>query len=180
MAQDASGWRVLAIDDDPLFLEVVQICLERLGCAVHTESDPREGLNAAIEGEFDLVLLDLMMPGMDGEEILSLLKPLSLKQKVVVVSGRDEQEAGAITRNLGAAGYIQKPVDTRQFTSLVCDLLQDRIRDTEVVAPLVPRSILDRGVAFVFGECEPTPGRQFSAMAILVGLGLVAVFLIVG
>ena len=67
-------------------------------------SGPRAGLNQAIEGRFDLVLLDLMIPEMAGEEILSLLKPLTLKQRVVVVSGSDENEARARTRDLGAAG----------------------------------------------------------------------------
>jgi len=166
------GGRVLAIDDDPLFLEVVQVCLERSGCEVQTANDPREGLKQAIEGKSDLVFLDLMMPSMTGEEIMSLLKPLSRKQKVVVVSGCDEQEARSKSRDLGAAGYIQKPVDTRQFTGLLYDLIQDRIRDATVDdVPLPPSTILDRLVSFVFGECEPTPARQFGAVAGLLAAG---------
>jgi CheY-like chemotaxis protein len=103
VAPGGGGWRVLTIDEDPLFLEIVQVCLERLGCTVQTESNPNEGLDAAIQGEHDLVLLDLKMAGMVGEEIFSLLKPLSLRQKVVVVSGQTEQEGHATPRNLGAA-----------------------------------------------------------------------------
>lgn len=168
---------MLAIDDDPLFLEVVQVCLERSGCRVQTETDPREGLNAAIEGKFDLVLLDLMMPGMGGEEIFSLLKPLSLKQRIVV-GGRDEHEARATPRNLGAAGYIQKPLDTRQFTALLYDMLRDRIRDTTEVAVSEPETFLDRVVSFVFGECEPTPARKLSACIMLASLVSIAILLV--
>lgn len=165
------GWRVLAIDDDPLFLEVVQVCLERAGCRVETTVDPQDGLNRAIEGTFDLVLLDLMMPGMAGEEILSLLKPLSLRQRVVVVSGRDEEEAREQARDLGAAGYIQKPVDTRQFTGLLYDLLRERIQTTdESDEERRPQSLLERLVTFVFGECEPTTPRKLGAVGVLLGL----------
>ena len=172
-----AGWRVLAIDDDPLFLEVVQVCLERAGCVVHTACDPRDGLNQAIEGHFDLVLLDLMMPGMAGEEILSLLKPLSLQQRVVVVSGADPEEARERSRDLGAAGYIQKPVDTRQFTALLYDLLQDRIPNAAVGEEPRHMRLSDRMVFFVFGECEPTSGRRWGAVIILSGLAAVVGYL---
>jgi DNA-binding response OmpR family regulator len=174
-----TGWRVLAIDDDPLFLEVVQVCLERAGCTVETACDPRDGLNRAIEGTYDLILLDLMMPGMAGEEILGLLKPLSLHQRIVVVSGNDEHEARQRSRDLGAAGYIQKPVDTRQFTTLLYDMLQERISDHAAEQPQ-PGSVtaMERVVAFVFGECEPTTSRKYGAVAILGGLLGVMGFLV--
>lgn len=173
-----SGWRVLAIDDDPLFLEVVRICLEKSGCTVRTEANPKAGLNRAIEGDYDLVLLDLMMPGMAGEEILSLMKPLSLRQRVVVVSGADEADARARSRDLGAAGFIRKPVDTRQFTSLLLDILQDRIREEESAVETEPAPA-DPLVTFVFGECRPTLGRRLGAAAILAGLVAVVILLVV-
>ena len=172
------GWRVLAIDDDPLFLEVIRVCLERAGCEVTAVSDPRDGLNQAIEGDFDLVLLDLMMPSMAGEEVLSLLKPLSLRQRVVVVSGCDEHEARERSRDLGAAGYIQKPVDTRQFTSILYDLLRDRIKGSAREEPVARKTLLEWVVGFVFGECEPTRARNWGAIAVLCGLCAVVGFLI--
>ncbi len=118
-------------------------------------SGPRAGLNQAIEGRFDLVLLDLMIPEMAGEEILSLLKPLTLKQRVVVVSGSDENEARARTRDLGAAGYIQKPVNTRQLTTLLADLLRDPLPETLVDEPKPERLLIDHLVAFIFGNAPP-------------------------
>ena len=116
-------------------------------------SGPRAGLNQAIEGRFDLVLLDLMIPEMAGEEILSLLKPLTLKQRVVVVIGSDENEARARTRDLGAAGHIQKPVNTRQLTTLLADLLRDPLPETLVYEPKPERLLIDHLVAFIIGEC---------------------------
>ena len=172
------GWYVLAIDDDPLFLEVVQVCLERSGCVVDTVVDPQDGLNRALEGRYDLVLLDLMMPGLAGEEILSLLKPLSLKQCVVVVSGSEEREARARARDLGASGYIQKPVDTRQFTALLCELLQDSIQNAPPQEDTTPGNLQDWLVAFVFGEGPSTPGRRAGAVVILIGIISIAGLLV--
>jgi DNA-binding response OmpR family regulator len=122
-----------------------------------------------------------MVAGMAGEEILSLLKPLSLKQRIVLVSGRDKSEGTATARHLGAAaGYIQKPVDTRQLTSLLYDHLQDRIRDASVTEPATPQAFLERLVLLVFGECKLTRGRKVGAVGILMGLILVVGLLVIG
>ena len=164
------GWRVLAIDDDPLFLEVVQACLERSGCEVETVSDPKEGLNRAIEGTYDLILLDLMMPRMAGEEILQLLKPLSLRQRIVVISGSDEKEARERSRDLGAAGYIQKPIDTRQLTTLLYDILSERLDNGASDDVPGRRTMSELLVRFVFGEVEATPSRTWVAAGIVSGL----------
>lgn len=76
--------RILVTDDDCLFLEILQFHLERSGYRVVTVADPKVGLNEAIEQQFDLILLDLMMPRMNGEEVLSLLKPLTPQRRVYV------------------------------------------------------------------------------------------------
>ena len=76
--------RILVTDDDCLFLEILQFHLERFGYRVVTVAVLKVGLNDAIEQQFDLVLLDLMMCGMNGEEVLSLFKPLTPQRHVYV------------------------------------------------------------------------------------------------
>jgi DNA-binding response OmpR family regulator len=163
-------WRVLAIDDDRIFLEIVHLSLTRSGCEVKVASDPRVGLNEALTGAYDLVLLDLMMPGLDGEEILTLLKPLSPHQKVVVVSGSDSKDVQARVRNLGAAAYIKKPVNTRALYGIPLDILQDRVRSNATAIPLRQLSILGQVGAFVFDDDDPGEGKRIAAVAILVAL----------
>ena len=76
--------RILVTDDDCLFLEILQFHLERSSYRVVTVADTQVGFNDAIEQQFDLMLLDLMMPGMNGEEVLSLFKPLTPQRHVYV------------------------------------------------------------------------------------------------
>ena len=170
MGEKPPTWRVLAIDDDPVFLEIVDLTLTRTGCEVKVASDPRVGLNEALTGAYDLVLLDLMMPGLDGEEFLTLLKPLSLHQKVVVVSGSDSIDVQARVRNLGAAGYIKKPVDTRALYTILLDILQDRVQGNTTDIPLRRLSFLGQVGAFVFDDADPGEGKRIAAVAILIAL----------
>ena len=92
------------------------------------------------------------MLGMAGEEVLTLLKPCS---------------------------FGQKPVDTRQFTHLLIDLLEDRTRDAQLEEAASARTILGRGVQVVFGECEPTAARKMgvivNALVLLGAVGFLAI-----
>ncbi len=179
MERKTPTWRVLAIDDDRVFLEIVELSLSRSGCEVRVASDPHDGLNEALCGTYDLVLLDLMMPGLDGEEILRLLKPLSLRQKVVVVSGTDAKEARARVRDLGAADYIQKPVNTRELYGILLDILQDRIRRDSRVAESEPLTFFGRVGTFVFDDDDPGAPKRWAAVVILVALGCIFLSLVV-
>ena len=161
---------MLVIDDDEAFLEIVEISLTRSGCEVKVASDPREGLNEALTGAYDLVLLDLMMPGLDGEEILTLLKPFSFRQKVVVVSGSDAREAEPRVRDLGAAAYIQKPVNTRALYGILLDILEDRVRRNAPATPSQALSPLGRVGTFVFDDDDPGQGKKIAAVLILIAL----------
>ena len=111
--------RILVIDDDRLFLEITSYHLSRSGYSVEVASDPRQGLHRAIEQSFDLILLDLMMPELNGAEVLGLLKPLGLQHRVIVVTAHDDDYYRARARDLGAAGYVRKPVDPDELQRVV-------------------------------------------------------------
>ena len=163
-----SDWRVLVIDDDRAFLEIITVTLARSGWRVTVSNDPREGLKEAITGKFDLILLDLMMPGMTGEEILSLLKPLSLRQRIVVISGADEEKARARVRDLGAAGYIQKPVNTRSLVAHLVEIVQLHASGQKAT-PILELTFLGRLATFVFDDEDPGRTKQVVAILVLVG-----------
>jgi len=118
--------RLLVIDDDELFLEIARVNLEGRGFDVQTTPDPREGVNLAIDSQFDLILLDLMMPGLNGEEVLSLLKPLGTRQRILVVSGHTGETYRSRARDLGAVGYLQKPVTAESLCNTVGGLLESQ------------------------------------------------------
>lgn len=155
--------RLLVIDDDELFLEIARVNLEARGFGVETTLDPREGVNLAIDAEFDLILLDLMMPGLNGEEVLSLLKPLGTRQRILVVSGHTGETYRSRARDLGAVGYLQKPVTAESLCNTVLELLPsggDADGDAESDASS------NWLVSLVFGEGPATTSKRLMSWVV--------------
>lgn len=161
--------RLLVIDDDELFLEIARVNLERYGHQVEISSNPREGLNRAIETHFDLILLDLMMPHMRGEEVLRLLKPLGGRQRILVVSGHTEQAYRSRARDLGAVGYLVKPVGAQALCDAVHEVLD---ADPRGAAPdaHTHKPAIDMLAIWVFGVGAVTPIKRATAIGVVVGL----------
>lgn len=97
-----------------------------------------------------------------GEKNLGLLKPLSLRQKVVVISGRDKEEGQPRVRNLGAVAYVQKPINTRRL--LLGLLYNGPSSDGEAESPSGFAASVGR---FVFDEKSPGRGKQVASFEIL-------------
>ncbi len=106
--------RVLLIDDEEDFCRLVQLNLERTGgYEVGIVTDPRMGLKAALEYGPDLVLLDIMMPGMSGLEVLKKLKgnPKTLSIPVLMLTALTDAASKQQAVRLFNEDYIEKPVD---------------------------------------------------------------------
>jgi len=103
--------RVLVIDDDAHIRANVRRFLALEGHEVEEAADGRGGLAAARAGRFDIVLCDVMMPGLDGFGVLAALRgaPETAALPVVLISASAEREAMRRGLELGAAGYIVKP-----------------------------------------------------------------------
>lgn len=116
MIPDASvAHRVLVIDDEPGMRSLMRRGLGMAGYTVETVDGGEAGLEAANRQRPDLVLLDLMMPGLDGFETLERLCAIVPRPKVIVLSGRDEPEDRQRAAN--ASLFLVKPIafSTRQF-----------------------------------------------------------------
>ena len=164
-----SNYRLLVIDDDELFLEIARFNLDKVGFTVEVVSDPRIGLNRAIETHFDLILLDLMMPGLRGEEVLSLLKPLN-RQRILVVSGHTGNAHRSRARDLGAMAYLEKPVTAQKLCDTVMEILVDHKRDMPKDVDDDMNRLLDIPVRWVFGVGQMTLPMRITAWLVLLGL----------
>ena len=100
--------RVLVIDDEPGMRSLMRRGLTLAGYAVETVDGGEAGLEAANRERPDLVLLDLMMPGLDGFETLERLCAIRPRPKVIVLSGRDEPEDRQ--RAASASLFLVKPI----------------------------------------------------------------------
>jgi len=170
--------RLLVIDDDTLFLEIARVNLERRGFSVETVADPRQGVNLALDSQFDLILLDLMMPGLHGEEVLSLLKPLGTRQRILVVSGHTGETYRSRARDLGAVGYLEKPVTEESLFGAVQEVLGGSNSDDD--DEIVGGNALDGLVLWVFGVGTVTPVKRVVSVGVVLILMAVLCWLIWG
>jgi two-component system copper resistance phosphate regulon response regulator CusR len=105
----SDAMRVLVVDDSERVRRVLASGLHSHGLAAETASDGAEALKVIDSQPIDVVVLDLMMPGMDGIQLLQVLKCRSEKPRILVLSARDHVEDRVQALNLGADDYLVKP-----------------------------------------------------------------------
>lgn len=104
--------RVLIIEDEPRLAENIARSLrESAGYAVDIAPDGQEGCFLAEDEPYDVVLLDLMLPQMDGMQVLKKIRKLGKHTPVLVVTARDDKESVVALLNAGADDYVTKPFD---------------------------------------------------------------------
>lgn len=118
-----TGPRILVVDDDPDILELIEYKLRGLGYEVHTRVDGEQGLDAARSLHPALVLLDWMMPGRNGIEVLEAVRADPdvdvARTPVLVVTARSQPEDLARVESAGANGYLSKPFSMRELADRV-------------------------------------------------------------
>jgi two-component system nitrogen regulation response regulator NtrX len=115
--------RVLVIDDDPLILDLVRILLEGEGHEVVALASGESAVEQARVLHPDLILLDIVMRGTHGMEVLDALRQAMPEVPVVLLSGAVSQidNMAAIARALGARDFIEKPFDAQRLLAVVND-----------------------------------------------------------
>ena len=117
--------RILIVDDEPNIVLALELLMKKEGYEVHTVDDGERAVQAAKELRPDLILLDIMMPKMDGYEVCQSIRSDALLKDVSIImltaKGREvEREKGMA---LGADHYITKPLSTRQVVMKVREIL---------------------------------------------------------
>ncbi|MBN1429822.1 MAG: response regulator [Anaerolineae bacterium] len=126
MSDDTSSQgRVLVIDDEPSMQTLVGMLLDRVGIPVTSIGTAIDGLRLLETEDFDLLILDLMLPDIDGLELLEKLRQDSRfdKLSVLILSARSDPEAIGKAMRLGADGYLTKPYVSLSLTQRVTALL---------------------------------------------------------
>ena len=124
-AHDYSAFNVLAVDDIPLNLMLVQKMLGRFNFEMRTASGGQQALDAVAQKKPDLILLDLMMPGIDGFEVLRRLRenPETADIQVVILSALNSNEDVVKGFNAGADDFIMKPIIMEKLLTCVVNQL---------------------------------------------------------
>ena len=117
--RDARAARVLVIDDEPVMLDSCRHVLERHGLGVDTEADPFVGRERALAGEYDLILLDMRLPDLDGLDILASVREHRSDIEVIIMTGYATVETAVRAVKLGAFDYVAKPFTPDELRSRV-------------------------------------------------------------
>jgi DNA-binding response OmpR family regulator len=111
--------RILLVEDDELLGEGLSVALERANYAHEWVRDGRAALRAATEGDFDLVILDLGLPRLDGLEVLQQIRARANTTPVLILSARDATRDRVAGLNAGADDYLVKPFDLEELLARV-------------------------------------------------------------
>jgi two-component system response regulator MtrA len=114
---------VLVVEDDPSIREVATLGLEQAGFQVTSNGDGREGLIRFRQGAFDLVLLDVMLPSLDGFEVLREIRSES-NTPVVMLTARSELTDVVVGLELGADDYVTKPFELPELVARIKAVLR--------------------------------------------------------
>ncbi|MGD2051722.1 MAG: response regulator transcription factor [Acidimicrobiia bacterium] len=120
---DARPLRVLVVDDEPMVREVVTAYLERDGFVVAAVADGRAALDVLATSSPDLVVLDVMLPEVDGFDVLSRLRRQS-EVPVILLTARTEEPDRVLGLELGADDYVVKPFSPRELAARVRSVLR--------------------------------------------------------
>jgi DNA-binding response OmpR family regulator len=123
---NTSAPRVLIIDDEPQISAFVSRALEHAGYQVGIAADAANGVRSAAAGGYDLVILDLIMPDMDGRTALAEILRANPAQAVLILSCNSDTSAKVDCLDLGAKDYLTKPFSLAELTARV----RVRLRDT--------------------------------------------------
>jgi len=106
---------VLIIEDDPEIIELLTIHLTDLSCRVTSTNNGLEGLDMVLNTSYDLLILDLMLPGMNGMEICRRVRQSAITTPILILSAKSEEIDKVVGLETGADDYLTKPFSVREF-----------------------------------------------------------------
>lgn len=118
MEQAAKAHCILVIEDERRIARLIQLELEHVGFSVVLAGDGESGLKLALEQDFDLILLDLMLPGLSGLEVCRAIR-VSRRTPIIMLTARDQLQDKVAGLDAGADDYVTKPFVTEELLARV-------------------------------------------------------------
>jgi len=162
--------RILIVEDEPSLSEPLSFLLRREGYDTEIAADGREALAAFDREGADLVLLDLMLPGLPGTEVCRELRTRS-SVPIIMLTAKDSEVDIVVGLELGADDYVTKPYSTRELLARIRAVLRRRIEvddlDESVLEVGGVRMDVDRHAVAVGGKEVAMPLKEFELLELL-------------
>lgn len=144
--------KILVVEDELSIATLLKYNLEQAGFAVETANDGQEGFDKALAIQPDLILLDLMLPKLDGMEMCKLLRQQQMNTPIIMLTARDDEFDKVLGLELGADDYMTKPFSPREVIARVKAVLRR-------FAPTIIEPTLQAERVYEFGELKVYPER---------------------
>jgi two-component system response regulator RegX3 len=164
--------RVLIVEDEPSFSDALSFMLRKEGFEVAVANDGTAGLELFARQGADLVLLDVMLPGVPGTEVCRQLRQTS-KVPIIMLTAKDSEIDKVVGLELGADDYVTKPFSTRELVARVRAVLRRQVSVQEVDPQLSTLAAgpvemdIDRHLVTVNGEDVKLPLKEFELLELL-------------
>ena len=135
-----AGETILIVEDDPAMMRGLKDNFEFVGYTVATATDGEQGLDTALNLKPDLILLDLMLPGINGYEICRLIRAEELDMPIIMLTAKNQESDIILGLNIGANDYVTKPFSIKELLARANAMLRNGRK---------PES-----QTFAFGECD--------------------------
>ena len=165
--------KVLVIEDDKSIVDLLEIHLKDLNCEVTTNLDGTEGLKSATTESYDLIVLDIMLPGVNGFEICKEVRKLDIYTPILMLTSKSEELDKVLGLEMGADDYLTKPFSIREFIARVKAILR-RIEsiqkeignDSDIKVKELNIEVSKRKVSLEGNRIELTP-KEFDLLHLL-------------
>jgi len=162
--------RVLLVEDDSSVAKSIELMLHSEGFIVDSTDLGEDGLEIGKLYDYDIIILDLMLPDIDGYEVLRRLRSARVTTPILILSGLSELDHKIKGLGVGADDYLTKPFDLGELVARLHALLRrtslsDQSSDTMTVGPLTIDTA--RRLVFVDGERVDLTKREFDLLAVL-------------
>jgi two-component system, OmpR family, response regulator len=161
--------RLLVIEDEQDLQRVIGKCFREANFSVDSASDGSTGLRMALEGEYDAIVLDLMLPGIDGSTVLSKLRAAGRKTAVLILTARDAIKDRIDGLNSGADDYLTKPFSLEELVARVRALIRRSAGQPSPVVQLGDVEIDTAGASVrKSGQLVPLAGKEYALLELLI------------
>ncbi len=163
--------RIMVVEDEESFSEALSFMLKREGFEVEVADDGNAALEVFEQRGADLILLDLMLPGLSGLEVCRIIRSKS-QVPIIMLTAKDGEIDKVVGLEIGADDYVTKPFSSRELLARVRSVLRRNGEPEELLAATIEagpvRMDVDRHVVTVRGQQVSMPLKEFDLLEILV------------